>query len=110
MLTLDSYYDCQVDAWALGIVLHELLQSKYPFNTANERDLMDIIIEKEIDFCSFHWISTSVEATDMVKQLLQKDPTKRLRVENICMHSWFTNQLYLKFIEDFKPLVKTVNM
>ena len=52
----------------------------------------------------------SHEAIDLIRNLLKKDPEKRIKPENILKHPWFKNidfndVLNLKVIPPFKPKV-----
>ena len=82
-----------VDHWALGILVHEMFYGTHPFNTQNnDMDQMElfhgicndeyttttVIPSPENDSTPDHDSAVRTEMTDLIGQLLRKDPTQRL--------------------------------
>ncbi|XP_073385945.1 phototropin-2 isoform X2 [Physcomitrium patens] len=65
-----------VDWWALGILLYEMLFGRTPFRGKNRQNTFSNILEKELYFPSS--IPVSLEAKLLIRDLLNKDPLKRL--------------------------------
>lgn len=70
----DQGYGQEVDWWSLGAILYEMLVGVQPFHHANQQRLLDNILCKDLRFPD----TVSKQAKDLLKQLLNRDPTKRL--------------------------------
>ncbi|XP_048841469.1 protein kinase C eta type-like [Brienomyrus brachyistius] len=67
-------YGPSVDWWALGVLLYEMLLGYAPFDAENEDSLFEAILTEEITYEK--WLS--IEAEDILKALLTKNPDHRL--------------------------------
>lgn len=69
-----------VDFWALGVLAHVILTGRPPFSADGDRkELYRLIQSKDIDVDSNERLQeVSAEARDFLRQLLQRDPSKRL--------------------------------
>ncbi|KAJ9444672.1 putative serine/threonine-protein kinase nek3 [Diplonema papillatum] len=76
-LVLQQPYDIQVDAWALGVVLCEMLTLSHPFNGRDMRSLTSNIVNGVYVKPSTAY---SAEIRQLVTSLLQRDPKKRMTV------------------------------
>lgn len=79
-----------IDVWALGVTLYCLLFGKTPFDAANEYLLMQVIPVAEIELPSLlarNQIPSTerdgAECLDLLLKLLEKDPAKRITLEQI---------------------------
>ena len=93
-------YDQAVDLWSLGVLLYIMLSGRHPFERppANERDrkngddgtgaMMANILAANYSFDSAQWNGISGRARQLVTQLLEPDPTKRLTAAQLLAHSW----------------------
>jgi serine/threonine protein kinase len=70
-------YGKPADMWSLGIILYILLSGTQPFGEDNA------LVFPEED-----WSHVSVPATDLIRRLLQIDPSRRLTVKQACQHEW----------------------
>ncbi|XP_067118493.1 RAC-gamma serine/threonine-protein kinase-like [Centruroides vittatus] len=91
-------YDAYCDWWAFGIVLYEMLIGKTPieiylkiFNYIDNMDLTSLIeIAKMAQNAQLQYPKRlSMNAVDMIEDLLQKDPNKRLQEGDIRIHRFF---------------------
>lgn len=101
-----------IDIWALGVTLFCLLFGRTPFTAPNEYELFNVIwnepilipdtmgIEQQpIDFDPDHRHldgpvqRDSRELVDLLSKLLQKDPRKRIKLEDVKIHPWVLNNL-----------------
>lgn len=84
-----------VDWWACGILIYEMIVGFPPFYHKNQNTMYDLIEKFPVKFPDpvRHGIPMSDEAKDMITQLLEKDPKKRLGytggIEEIKVHPWF---------------------
>lgn len=94
-MLLGKSHDKNVDWWALGIMIYELLAGIPPFYNKDTTVMFNNIKNMEIlwpkmDENKFEF---SKEAVDVIKKLLQRDPTKRLGFKNdadeILQHKFF---------------------
>lgn len=66
-------YGKPVDWWALGILMFEMVAGDVPYNADNEKQLYDKIIEGKLRIPNYF----SPDLSDLVKNLLQNDLSKR---------------------------------
>lgn len=76
----NSPYDYKSDVWSLGVLLYEMCSLKFPFVANNLLSLaMKIISDTPDEIPEFY----SRELKELVKQLLNKDPQKRLSLTKV---------------------------
>ncbi|KAH9597873.1 Protein kinase domain [Trypanosoma melophagium] len=79
-LILERPYDHRSDVWALGVVLYELLTLKHPFNANSMKGLMQRILKVQYD--PVPQIYTT-EIRNIVPRLLTKEPSQRIKLEEL---------------------------
>jgi calcium-dependent protein kinase len=110
-------YTPEVDAWSLGVMLYMMLTGEPPFHSANPESIYSSIKSGGYSTSQPVWNSVSPAAKDLVKDLLEVDFAKRLKVEDVLQHAWFSpihleyrdiGKLYLKkdLLERFKSFKK----
>ncbi|ETO25041.1 hypothetical protein RFI_12104, partial [Reticulomyxa filosa] len=75
-------HDANVDNWSLGVLAYEFLVGKPPFEAQGYRDTYRKISKVELAFPSH----VSPAAREFITKLLQKDPSKRLSLEDVLKH------------------------
>lgn len=72
------------DWWSVGILIYEMLIGIPPFYHKNKATMYRMIKEKEPRFPDpeKHGIGISKVAEDLIKRLLDKDPSRRLGTQN----------------------------
>ncbi|VDM30190.1 unnamed protein product, partial [Hydatigera taeniaeformis] len=85
-----------VDWWALGVILFEMLTGVSPFADDNLEDIFDHIIKLDIPWPNSEETQLeegggiSPQAEELIKGLLEREPTRRLEMaENIEQHAFF---------------------
>eukprot|EP01102_Stenamoeba_stenopodia_P015143 TRINITY_DN5130_c0_g1_i2.p1 TRINITY_DN5130_c0_g1~~TRINITY_DN5130_c0_g1_i2.p1 ORF type:complete len:442 (-),score=72.81 TRINITY_DN5130_c0_g1_i2:128-1453(-) len=79
-LVSDKEYDKGVDWWSFGVTLFEIYYNESPFENENEA------VSKNINIPA---LSGSAEFKDLIAGILQKDPAKRFKCEQIKAHPFF---------------------
>jgi serine/threonine protein kinase len=72
----------KVDVWALGILTYEFLYGKAPFTGKTRKEIFDKVDAVKFTFPK----SFSEEAKTFISQILQRDPAKRLKLEEVPNH------------------------
>jgi len=109
----DNDYGRAVDWWGVGVVMYEMMCGRLPFYSRDHEKLFEMILMKNVQFPS----DLSVNAQNILRGLLDKDPLRRLggRVDDadeIMTHPFFATinweDLYRKKIPPpFKPEVSS---
>ena len=86
---MGTKYGVACDLWSLGVVLHIMLVGYPPFNGENTKDIFIKIERQKLVLDPESWNSVSRTARDLVKRLLVKDPSKRLKISQALIHPWF---------------------
>jgi serine/threonine protein kinase len=82
-------YDCQCDAWSLGVICYILLSGYSPFgNGADERAMFRLVKSGLYEFHAEYWDPISENAKDFVSRLLTVNPDERLTAQQALQHPW----------------------
>ena len=82
-----SYDGLKADIWSLGIVLFAMTCGHLPFDDKEEQRLFSKIVYSHFHLPSY----LSTPLTDLLKQMLQKNPEERINIEEIKRHPWLKN-------------------
>ena len=110
-------YNEKCDVWSCGIIMYILITRKANFQGLTDNKAPKKTNKLRLDFSKPFWQKVSDAGKDLIKQLLQHDPKKRISAMEALRHPWFnesqddnyepTRQLLLKIIDyTGKPLVK----
>lgn len=86
-------YGPGVDMWSAGVVLYILLGGYPPFWSESEPALFEQIRKGQFNFDDPVWTNVSNSAKDLIRQLLDTDPTRRLTAKDALAHPWLTSTL-----------------
>ncbi|RWS26716.1 calcium:calmodulin dependent protein kinase type-like protein [Leptotrombidium deliense] len=84
-------YGKPADLWSLGVLTYKLLAGYPPFDEKSKETLKQKIIHTNYEFDPPEWSQISNEAKDLIANLLNKDPKKRLTANLALTHQWILN-------------------
>jgi serine/threonine protein kinase len=86
----ESGYDHKVDIWAAGVIAYVLLCGFPPFvSPENDQDeLFDQILTGNFEFSSPAFDDVSLEAKQLIVQMLQVDADERISARQVFDHPW----------------------
>ena len=91
-------YSKEADIWSMGIVLFALAHGHLPFFHTNMKTLISLILNSDIIYpAEFDDV-----LCDLLSKMLEKDPTKRISLEEIKNHPFIKNEKILQI--DYKRL------
>ncbi|XP_047318204.1 calcium-dependent protein kinase 32-like [Impatiens glandulifera] len=88
---LKRNYGPEVDVWSAGVILYILLCGVPPFWAETEQGVAQAIIRSVVDFKREPWPKVSEGAKDLVRKMLDPDPTRRLTAHDVLEHPWLHN-------------------
>jgi serine/threonine protein kinase len=74
----------QVDLWALGVLLFEILHGYAPFNAKADKDKQRQILNAEVRFAAH----ISEGAKDIISRLIKRSPSERMSLTQVLSHPW----------------------
>ncbi|CAI7882772.1 unnamed protein product, partial [Closterium sp. NIES-53] len=80
---INKSYSAEADVWSAGVVLYVLLAGVPPFWASTESGVLDAIVSKPLNFSFPPWPFISVDAKDLIKQMLKKDPAERITLDGV---------------------------
>ena len=82
-------YNYKVDLFAIGIITYLLVAGFLPFDhETSEKEIARQTVYEPTPFPSSIWKNISIEAKMFVDNLLDKDPEKRMTIDEVLQHKW----------------------
>ena len=72
------------DIWSLGVLLYTMVTGHFPFAANTSKELYDQICHNEVQFPQ----SIEPSLKDLISCMLEKDPSKRITLDEIMKHPW----------------------
>ena len=88
---LKGDYSHKCDIWGIGVLTYFLLSGHPPFVSNNRKDIFEKIKNEKISFTDKIWKKISQEAKDLICLMLDKNPDKRPKADEIIDNKWFAN-------------------
>ena len=93
MIAGNEYNPIAADIWSCGVILFAMLCGYLPFEDPNTANLYRKIISGEYSVPKFvtplaRVLSILINIQDLIRCLLNTDPTKRFTIEEILEHPW----------------------
>ena len=88
-ISLSQYDGYGADIWGLGIMLYHLVYGKVPFRAETIPEIYVKITKSDLVFPAKP--ETSPELKDLIRRILQKDPIRRINLNEIKSHLWLEN-------------------
>ena len=86
---LNGEFSEKSDIWSAGVILYGLLTSRYPFPRGSLELTIKAIQKGNVDYTNSGFTNLSQPAQDLLKSILQIDPSLRPSCEKILQHPWF---------------------
>lgn len=84
-----SAHGLESDVWSLGCMFYAFLMGHPPFDTATVKNTLSKVVLGEYEMPSH----VSIEAQDLIHQLLQRDPAQRPSLSAVLDHPFMTHSL-----------------
>ena len=77
----ENSYGREVDIWSLGILFHELLYGKRPFEGKKGPQIRDMIVNAKFEAEKVDYVSE--EARNLLNNMLKREPKERITIDQI---------------------------
>ena len=88
-VVMDEPSDFKADIWSLGVMLYALLSSRVPFSGSTKDETAEKICQAPLSFERSAWKEVSSGCQGLLTQMLEKDQSARLSIEEVLAHPWF---------------------
>jgi serine/threonine protein kinase len=90
-----NQYTDAADIWSTGVMLFAIVGGYLPFDDDNVQRLLQKIVYTDIRYPSFF----SPQLTDLLQKMMCKEPDRRITIDMIKNHPWFSQAEYAVLLE-----------
>ncbi|XP_054155551.1 testis-specific serine/threonine-protein kinase 1-like [Oppia nitens] len=84
------HYDpFKADVWCLGVSLYIMINKDYPFEKKDRRKMYDQQLKRQYKLRNEVTNVITEDLKNLIHQLLEPIPKKRIDIDNVCRHPWF---------------------
>jgi calcium-dependent protein kinase len=76
------------------VILFILLSGRPPFGGETDKEILDNVKQGVYSFASSEWKSVSLDAKDLIKQMLCFDQQQRISAVQALNHPWIVKQVH----------------
>lgn len=87
------------DVWSAGIMLYAVMAGGLPFDDTNVNKILQKIVYSEVQYPTYF----SKCLVDLMQKMICKDPEKRITLDKIKEHPWFSQTQYSSLITQLIP-------
>eukprot|EP00929_Paragymnodinium_shiwhaense_P008642 TRINITY_DN11259_c0_g1_i1.p1 TRINITY_DN11259_c0_g1~~TRINITY_DN11259_c0_g1_i1.p1 ORF type:complete len:659 (+),score=237.32 TRINITY_DN11259_c0_g1_i1:80-2056(+) len=88
--TYKEAYDYRCDHWSLGVMMYAMMCGYPPFCADTDRQVASLVRQGALSFPPEDWKDKSKEAVDLLKGLIELDPSRRINLAAALQHPWMT--------------------
>ena len=88
---ISNKYHQTSDIWSIGVILYQMIYDNLPFKGYKEAEIINNIKKLNVELPDkTHHSHISKSVRNLIKRMLNKNPFKRIKVEECLNHEWFT--------------------
>lgn len=85
---LSRRYDMSCDVWSLGVITYVLLCGYPPFQAESDDETLALVSRGRFEFDTDDWVCVSEDARDLIRAMLQMNPSDRPTALQALTHDW----------------------